>query len=62
VEFWAWFRQPLPRRANHIRAQLLVQASSRKSDATFPARLATAIIYECNKELRYSLDIDPLEF
>jgi len=52
----------LPRRANHIRAQLLVQASSRKAMQHFLRAWQPQLFMNATRKLRYSLDIDPLEF
>jgi primosomal protein N' (replication factor Y) len=52
----------LPRRANHMRAQLLVQATSRKSLQQFLRAWQPSLDALATKRLRCSLDIDPLEF
>jgi primosomal protein N' (replication factor Y) len=52
----------LARRANHLRAQLLIQATSRKVLQQF-LRAWQPFLNEMNSpKLRCSLDIDPLEF
>ena len=50
----------LPRRANHIRAQLLIQAAKRKDLQQF-LRVWQLSALPAQK-LRWSLDVDPLEF
>jgi len=52
----------LPRRANHLRAQLLVQAASRKTLQQFLRAWQPSLDALVAKKLRCSLDIDPLEF
>ncbi len=52
----------LPRRANHVRAQLLIQANSRKAMQHFLRAWQPQLLVLATKKLRCSLDIDPLEF
>jgi len=52
----------LPRRANHIRAQMLIQSSTRKSMQSFLRAWQQEINSIPVKKLRCSLDVDPLEF
>ena len=52
----------LPRRANHIRAQLLIQASSRKVMQQFLRVWHPELDAMAVPKLRCSLDIDPLDF
>lgn len=52
----------LPRRANHLRAQLLIQAASRKILQQFLRAWQPSLDALGAKKLRCSLDIDPLEF
>jgi len=52
----------LPRRANHLRAQLLIQAASRKTLQQFLRAWQPSLDALVAKKLRCSLDIDPLEF
>ena len=52
----------LPRRANHLRAQLLIQATSRKTLQSFLRAWQTSLVALLTQKLRCSLDIDPLEF
>jgi len=52
----------MPRRANHIRAQLLIQAASRKALQQFLRAWQPALDALPAQKLRCGLDIDPLEF
>jgi len=52
----------MPRRANHVRAQLLIQASSRKSMQQFLRKWQPALDRCKSQKLRCSLDVDPLEY
>jgi len=52
----------LARRANHIRAQLLIQASSRKGLQQFLHAWEPVLQSLATQKLRCSLDIDPVEF
>ncbi len=52
----------LPRRANHIRAQLLIQSATRKSLQQFLRAWQAPLDALAGQKLRCSLDIDPLEF
>jgi primosomal protein N' (replication factor Y) (superfamily II helicase) len=52
----------LPRRANHLRAQLLIQAESRKLLQQFLRAWQPMLDGLASSKLRCSLDIDPLEF
>lgn len=52
----------LPRRADHIRAQLLIQATSRRALQQFLHAWQPMLSALQTKKLRCSLDIDPLEF
>jgi primosomal protein N' (replication factor Y) len=52
----------LPRRANHLRAQLLIQAASRKALQQFLRAWQPMLDALPAAKLRCSLDIDPLEF
>jgi primosomal protein N' (replication factor Y) len=52
----------LPRRANHMRAQLLIQSTTRKSLQQFLRAWQTSLDALGSQKLRCSLDIDPLEF
>ncbi len=52
----------LARRANHVRAQLLIQAGSRRSLQQFLRAWQPQLDGLSTQKLRCSLDIDPLEF
>jgi primosomal protein N' (replication factor Y) len=52
----------LPRRANHIRAQLLVQGAKRRDLQHFLRAWQPLLDALPAQKLRWSLDIDPLEF
>jgi primosomal protein N' (replication factor Y) (superfamily II helicase) len=52
----------LPRRANHIRAQLLIQSTTRKGLQQFLRAWQPSLEALIAQKLRCSLDIDPLEF
>ncbi|MDO8263216.1 MAG: primosomal protein N' [Gallionella sp.] len=52
----------LPRRANHIRAQLLIQSEKRKDLQQFLRTWQPKLDELAAKKLRCSLDVDPLEF
>jgi len=52
----------LPRRANHIRAQLLMQSQTRKGMQQFLRAWQPKLDSDTVKKIRWSLDIDPLEF
>jgi primosomal protein N' (replication factor Y) (superfamily II helicase) len=52
----------LPRRANHLRAQLLIQAASRKALQQFLRAWQPLLDTLPSQKLRCSLDVDPLDF
>jgi primosomal protein N' (replication factor Y) len=52
----------LPRRANHLRAQLLIQSSKRKDLQQFLRAWQPLLDALPAQKLRWSLDVDPLEF
>ncbi|MFZ2542217.1 MAG: primosomal protein N' [Gallionella sp.] len=52
----------MPRRANHIRAQLLIQSPTRKSMQQFLRAWQPKLDQLSTQKLRCSLDIDPQEF
>jgi primosomal protein N' (replication factor Y) len=52
----------LPRRANHLRGQLLIQADSRKALQQFLRAWQPELQTLGRPKLRISLDIDPMEF
>ena len=52
----------LPRRANHIRAQMLIQGATRKALQQFLRTWQPLLGALPAQRLRWSLDVDPLEF
>ena len=58
VEIYGVVPASLPRRANHIRAQLLIQSPKRRDLQLF----LRAWQLQANQKLRWSLDVDPIEF
>ncbi|MEO8332354.1 MAG: primosomal protein N' [Gallionella sp.] len=52
----------MPRRANHVRAQLLIQATNRKIMQQFLRAWQLTLDEYSTKKLRCSLDVDPLEY
>jgi primosomal protein N' (replication factor Y) len=62
VEVFGVVPAALPRRANHLRAQLLIQAASRKALQQFLRAWQPKLDSLPAAKLRCSLDIDPLEF
>lgn len=62
LEIFGVVPSALPRRANHLRAQLLIQATSRKALQSFLRAWQTSLDARLTQRLRCSLDIDPLEF
>ncbi|MDD5299002.1 MAG: primosomal protein N' [Gallionella sp.] len=52
----------LPRRANHLRAQLLIQSTKRKELQQFLHNWQSLLDALPAQKLRWSLDVDPLEF
>jgi primosomal protein N' (replication factor Y) len=62
VEIFGVVPAALPRRANHIRAQLLVQGATRKGLQQFLRAWQTSLEALGSKKLRCSLDVDTLEF
>jgi primosomal protein N' (replication factor Y) len=62
VEVYSVIPSVLPKRANHFRAQLLVQSDTRKSLQEF-LRVWKPYLDELPaQKLRWSLDVDPMEF
>jgi primosomal protein N' (replication factor Y) len=62
VEIYGVVAASMPKRANHIRAQLLVQGNTRKSLQQF-LRLWRPLLDELpSQKLRWSLDVDPMDF
>ncbi len=62
VEVYGVVPAAMPRRANHIRAQLLVQCVTRKPLQQFLRAWRPSLDALPAQKLRWSLDIDPLEF
>lgn len=62
VEIFGVVPAALPRRANHIRAQLLLQGTNRKDLQRLLRAWQTSLDALAAQKLRCSLDIDPLEF
>jgi len=62
VEIFGVVPAALPRRANHIRAQLLIQSAKRKDLQQFLRAWQPMLDALPAQKLRCSLDIDPLEF
>jgi primosomal protein N' (replication factor Y) len=62
VEIFGVVPAAMPRRANHIRAQLLIQSTTRKGLQQFLRAWQASLDALTTKKLRCSLDIDPLEF
>jgi primosomal protein N' (replication factor Y) len=62
VEVFGVVPAALPRRANHLRAQLLIQARSRNSLQNFLRAWQPRLDSLPAPKLRRALDIDPLEF
>jgi primosomal protein N' (replication factor Y) (superfamily II helicase) len=62
VEIYGVVPAALPKRANHHRAQLLVQADTRKALQEFLRAWKPALDVLPAPRVRWSLDVDPLEF
>lgn len=62
VEVYGVVPAAMPKRANHHRAQLLVQSDKRKDLQDFVREWKPALDAIPSKGLRWALDIDPLEF
>lgn len=62
VEVYSVLPSAMPKRANHFRAQLLVQSDTRKALQTFLRAWEPALDGLPAQKLRWSLDVDPLEF
>ena len=62
VEVYGVVAAAMPKRANHIRAQLLVQSNTRKSLQQFLRTWRPRLEKLPANKIRWSLDIDPLEF
>ena len=62
VEIYGVIPAALPRRANHLRYQLLVQGESRKNLQQFLCLWRPALDLIPARNIRWSLDIDPVDF
>jgi primosomal protein N' (replication factor Y) len=62
VEIYGVVPAAMPRRANHVRVQLLVQSNTRKDLQNFLRRWQPMLFEIPAKKIRWSLDVDPLEF
>jgi len=62
VEIYGVVAATMPKRANHSRAQLLVQSGTRKALQQFLRAWSPLLDELPTQRLRWSLDIDPLEF
>jgi primosomal protein N' (replication factor Y) (superfamily II helicase) len=62
VEIYGVVPAALPRRANHIRLQLLIQSDTRKNLQQFLRAWKPRLDELPAKKIRWSLDVDPLEF
>jgi len=62
VEVYGVVPAAMPRRANHVRVQLLVQSDTRKRLQNFLGRWHPLLQEIPAKKIRWSLDVDPLEF
>ncbi len=62
VEVYSVLPAAMPKRANHYRAQLLVQGDTRRALQDFLRSWKPQLDVIPTKQIRWSLDIDPLEF
>lgn len=62
VEVYGVVPASMPRRANHIRVQLLVQSETRKNLQHFLREWRPLLEGMQARKLRWSLDVDPIEF
>jgi primosomal protein N' (replication factor Y) len=62
VEIYGVVAATMAKRANHIRAQLLVQSATRKALQQFLRAWRPHLEQIPAQKIRWSLDIDPLEF
>jgi primosomal protein N' (replication factor Y) len=62
VEVYSVIPAAMPKRANHYRAQLLVQADTRRALQDFLRLWKPLLDAIQTKQIRWSLDVDPLEF
>jgi primosomal protein N' (replication factor Y) len=62
VEVYGVIPAAMPKRANHYRVQLLVQSDARRTLQEFLRSWKPRLDTMQTKQIRWSLDIDPLEF
>jgi primosomal protein N' (replication factor Y) len=62
VEIYGVVPASMPRRANHMRVQLLVQSETRKDLQQFIRAWRPMLEDIPSRKLRWSLDVDPMEF
>ena len=62
VEVYGVVPAAMPKRANHHRAQLLVQADKRRALAEFLRAWKPILNDLPASKLRWALDVDPMEF
>jgi primosomal protein N' (replication factor Y) len=62
VEVYGVVAAAMPKRANHFRAQLLVQSDTRKTLQAFVRAWRPSLDVIPAQRLRWSLDIDPIDF
>jgi len=62
VEIYGVVPSALPRRANHFRAQMLIQSHSRGVLQKFLQDWQPGLALLAGRSLRWSLDVDPIEF
>ncbi|MFA7399589.1 MAG: primosomal protein N' [Sideroxydans sp.] len=62
VEVYGVIPAAMPKRANHFRVQLLVQSDARRTLQDFLRSWKPRLDTMQTKQIRWSLDIDPLEF
>jgi primosomal protein N' (replication factor Y) len=62
VEVYGVVPAAMPKRANYFRAQLLVQCDKRKALQDFVRTWKPMLDVLPAKKIRWSLDIDPLDF
>jgi len=62
VEIYGVVPSALPRRANHFRAQILIQAQNRATLQQFLHHWQPGLAVFAGKKLRWLLDVDPIEF
>lgn len=62
VEVYGAIPAAMPKRANHYRAQVLVQGESRKRLQEFLREWKPQLDLMVTKRIRWSLEVDPIEF